>query len=323
MLRVFFQTAAIFVIIGFGYLLRRRRVIDATFNRQLSLLLVYVFYPALIVTSLLRNYTWTTLLDNWPLPAGSAMILFCGWLIGRFFRPLLRRQSQSTRAMFHFQCMSNNYSFLPIMLAAMLLGSDGVSRIIFSTLGAELMVWTLGVQTLTGRRAHRAEVLRNLLSLPMMAMLTGALLLCLNHYAAGVMERITDSTVGGGLRDMLNAALYRTGEATIPVSAVIVGSRMAGLDASHVFSRLVAGATLLRLIAIPAVATTLILLLPFPSEIRPVLLLVAAQPCAMASVSLAEAYDSDASFATATVLTTHIFSLLTIPLWLAAPWWNA
>ena len=42
--------------------------------------------------------------------------------------------------MFHFQCMINNYSFLPIMLAATLLDEKGVAQIIFSALGAELVV---------------------------------------------------------------------------------------------------------------------------------------------------------------------------------------
>ena len=36
------------------------------------------------------------------------------------------------------------------MLATTLLDEQGVAQIIFSALGAELVVWTLGLQALTG-----------------------------------------------------------------------------------------------------------------------------------------------------------------------------
>ncbi len=322
MLHLFFATAAIFVIISFGFLLRRRGLIDAPFNRQLSQLLVNVFYPALIVSSLTRNFTWPTLLRNWTLPAGSAMIMLTGWVVGVICLPLLRRQPPRTIGMFRFQCLINNYSFLPIMLAMLLLDEKGVARVIFSTIGAEAAVWILGVPVLTGGRATRRETLRNLLSLPLLAMMAGIALLLLLHMLPPEGAQILARPLCRNIVGMFDSALHMTGQATIPVSAVIVGARMAALEWHHIFTRLTACATVLRLLLIPAAATALILWLPFPAEVRPVLLIVAVQPCAMASVTLAEVYDSDASFAAATVLLTHIFALLTIPLWLAAPWFH-
>lgn len=322
MLHLFFATAVIFVIISFGCLMRLRRLIDAPFNRQLSLLLINVFYPALIVSSLTRNFTWSTLLRNWTLPAGSALIMLTGWAVGALCLPLLRRQPPRTTGMFRFQCMINNYSFLPIMLAALLLDEKGVSRIVYSTIGAEVAVWTLGVRVLTGGRAPRPELLRNLLSLPMLAMLTGIALLLLRHLLTSAGVGLDGLPLMANIAAMLDRALHMTGQATIPVSAVIVGARMAALEWRHIFTRLAACATALRLLLIPAAATAMILWLPFPSEVRPVLLIVAAQPCSMASVTLAEVYNSDAAFGAATVLLTHIFALLTIPLWLAAPWFR-
>ena len=80
MLDVFFKTACIFLISAAGFVLRRRNIIDTDFNRQLSLLQINVIYPALILSSQTRNFTWPTLLSNWPLPlTGSAMIMMVGW----------------------------------------------------------------------------------------------------------------------------------------------------------------------------------------------------------------------------------------------------
>jgi predicted permease len=322
MLRLFFATAAIFIIIFFGFLARRRGMIDAPFNRQLSLLLVNVFYPALIVSSLTRNFTWATLLSNWTLPAGSAMIMLTGWAIGTLCLPLLRRQPPRTVGMFRFQCMINNYSFLPIMLAMMLLDEQGVACVIFSTIGAEVAVWTLGVRVLTRGRVSRREMWHHLLSLPLTAMLAGSALLLTRHLLPAAGLALLERPLWSSILAMFDRALHMTGQATIPVSAVIVGARMAALERHHIFTRLTACATGLRLLLIPAAAMALIVWLPFPAAVRPVLLIVAAQPCSMASVTLAEVYDSDAPFAAATVLLTHAFALLTIPLWLAAPWFH-
>ncbi|MDD5706794.1 MAG: AEC family transporter [Kiritimatiellae bacterium] len=322
MLHVFFKTAAMFVVMFAGYAVRRRGLVDERFNRQLSLLLINVFFPSLIFESLTRNFTWRTLLSNWTLPAGSAMIMLIGWLVGLACRPALRHQPRATACAFHFQCLMNNYSFLPIMLASLMLDSSGVARIVFSTIGAELCLWTVGIQVLTGNRGTPAVALRNLISMPMLSMAAGGGVLLWRHYFPEVTQALCDGALTSGIASMLGDALRLAGQATIPVSAVIVGARMAGLNTTHLYSRPMAAIVVLRLAVIPALATLLIMLLPFPPDTRRVLLIIAAQPCAMASVTLAEVYDSDASFAAASVLLTHVFCLLTIPLWLAAPWWR-
>ena len=61
-----------------------------------------------------------------------------------------------------------------------------------------------------------------------------------------------------------------------------------------------------------------LLALPMPADVRRVLILIAVQPAAMASVTLAEAFNGDAEFSAAAILATHVLCLITIPLWLAA-----
>ena len=344
MLSVFFKTACIFLISAAGFILRRRGIIDTPFNRQLSLLQINVIYPALVLSSLTHNFTWTTLLANWTLPAGSALIMVIGWIVARLTLPLLRRESAETRGMFIFQCTINNYSFLPIMLAATLLNEMGVAQIIFSAIGAELVVWTLGIHALIGavsvpepvdggaaplsgwhRKAHAARALlgqlKHLRSMPLLAMAGGALWLLLRHHVGTTIDALTATPVGGDVAAMVAKALEMTGQATIPIAAIIVGSRIGEIQSKHIFTKPIMLTTGLRLAIIPALATALIFWLPFPAAIRPALLIVAAQPCSMASVMFGEAYRSDARFAASTVLVTHVLCLLTIPLWLSAPWW--
>lgn len=314
MFNVFLKTCSIFLVIFFGYMVRRRGLIDAPFNRQLALLLMNVFYPALIYSAIVKEFTLGEILQNWTLPAGSALIMGVGWAVGWAVRPGLRRVPEPTSRMFHFLCTMNNYSFLPIMLAAMFWGQTGVAMVVFSTLGAEVMVWTFGVQAVTGHRAGLRS-LRHLISMPMLAMAAafGTLVVraLLEHAGAEIQGPVAMPVLTMGL-----GTLTMTGAATIPVSAVIAGSRMAGLHPRQVVSPLMGLMVGLRLLLIPAVAVALLRVMPLAPEVREVLTVVAVMPCALASVSIAEVYHGDGEFAAASVLVTHLICLGSIPLWL-------
>lgn len=298
-----------------GYLLNRLKWLDVSFNRQLSLVMINIFYPCLIISSILRNFTWETLWQNWVAPLGTALILLIGWLVGRLAMPLLKERTEDTRRSFLFTCLMNNYSFLPILMAAALWGEGAVALIIFASLGAELCVWTLGVKTLTGGRLN-LKLVKDLFSLPMLALLTAFLLLAMRS----VCERHGCIPAAGGWLDELGRTVLETfrmaGAATIPASALVCGSRIAMLHPRRILTPLVAGACFLRLAAIPAVCIAVLLMVPLPGEVRNVLALIAVMPTAMVSVTFAEVYGGDADYSAAAVLVSHIVCLLTIPLWL-------
>ena len=318
MFTVFLRTSAIFLMMAFGFALRRRGRIDDEFNRQLSFVLVSVFYPALILASIVRNFTARALLANWTLPAGVFGVMLAGWAAGLACRPLLRQRPERTRRTFHFMCAVNNYSFLPIMVVASMWGDDAVARVAFSSLGAEVFVWTIGLQALTGHRVEPAA-LRHLLTMPMLA-LAGALAVLTAQaglHAAGFELAGRAPRAAAALGTLLNT-LHVTGQATIPVSAIICGARVASIRADHVLSPLMAGLAALRLAAIPALAIVLLRAAHLAPENYRVLAVIAVQPVAMASVTMSEIYDGDAGLAAAAVLVTHVLCLVTIPLWLRA-----
>lgn len=315
MLALFIKMLPLVLLTLAGYLLNRLRWIDAAFNRQLSLVMLNVFYPCLIISSIVRNFTLESLLRNWMMPVGTVFILVTGWLVGLVTLPLLRRQAEGTRRCFHFICLMNNYSFLPILMAAALWGEMAVALIIFSGLGSELCVWTLGIKALTGQKLDRRFLL-NLVSVPMVALMFAFSVLVIRTMCVryGVVL-----AAGSGTDELLKTLLETcrmAGGATIPASALICGSRIAMLHPGKLVSPLMAGTCVLRLVVIPALCIMGLSLMPLPLEVRRVLILIAVMPAAMASVTLAEAYGGDADFSAAAILTSHVLCLVTIPIWL-------
>lgn len=315
MLLLFIKMLPLILLTLAGYALFKLKVIDAAFNRQLSLVMLNVFYPCLIVSSIVRNFTLASLARNWMMPLGTVFILVTGWVVGYLTLPLLKRQTEGTRRCYHFICLMNNYSFLPILMAASLWGEKAIALIIFSGIGSELCVWTLGVKALTGQKLDRG-FLKNLFSVPMVALLGSCGVLVIRAACARL-----NAIPSGGAGDVLSTVLETcrmAGAATIPASALICGARIAMLHPSKLFSPLMAGTCVLRLAVIPALCIAGLLAVPLPAEVRRVLILIAVQPAAMASVTLAEAFGSDSDFSAAAILATHALCLVTIPLWLGS-----
>ena len=316
MLLLFIKMLPLILLTLAGYVLCRLKWIDATFNRQLSLVMLNVFYPCLIVSSIVRNFTWETLLQNWMMPVGTVFILVTGWLVGFATLPLLKKQDEATRRCYHFICLMNNYSFLPILMAAALWGEKAVALVIFSGLGSELCVWTLGVKALTGQKLDRG-FLKNLISVPMGALILSIALLALSSVACPRGFVPEEGTVARSFLTTLLETCRMAGGATIPASALICGARIAMLHPSKILSPLMAGISVLRLVVIPALCIAGLSLVPIPLDVRRVLILISVMPAAMASVTLAEAFGGDSDFSAAAILVTHALCLVTIPLWLA------
>ncbi len=319
MLAVFFRILAIFLVFAVGFLVRRRGSVDDPFIRQLSVLLMTVFYPCLIVHTLVRNLALAELRRLWMLPTGAGAIMLLGWALGALVLRLVPGGTAPRRRTVHFLCLMNNYSFLPLMLAASLWGGRGEALVVFSTLGPEVVVWTLGLQTLSGHRLGW-RTLQRLLSMPMLAIALSLSLLVLETWLPGSPLPARTSLPGSLARQFGETLLYTcglAGQATIPVSAVIAGMRMGSMRPHHLSPAPMAGIIALRLVAIPAVAIGLLWLLPLPVEVRGLLVVVATMPAALVSVPMAEVYQGDPEFAAAAVLATHTACLATIPVWLA------
>ncbi|OPZ93145.1 MAG: Membrane transport protein [candidate division TA06 bacterium ADurb.Bin417] len=307
-IKILLRVFSIFLMIMLGAIARRRGILDSEATRRLALSVTNFFYPAMIFSSLVRNFDLASLLRNWTLPAGTIMIMLLGYLVGLAALRVLDFEKPAEGHAFHFQCTINNYSFLPLPIILLFWGNAGVAGLLFSSLGSEISVWTFGVLALTGNRLRR-DSLRNLLSLPMLSIAAAILTIVVRDFPAA-----------GSLPAEAAAALMNVldlfGKATVPLAMFQVGSRISELTPRHLFTLNQFYVVLLRLTLIPALALILLFSLPLDPLPRLVLGMVAIMPGAIASVVLSDVYGADREFAASSVMATHLFSLLTIPAWM-------
>ncbi len=311
--QIFVRILSIFLIILAGTVARKRSILTDKTITSMAVCVTNFFYPALIISSITSNFTIKSLISHWTLPAGTILIMFTGYIIGMIFSGFLTFESEKQKNTFLFQCTINNYVFLPLPIIAMLLGETGVGFLIFSSFGSELSVWTIGILGLTGNRTERKNI-KNLMSAPIFALIFSIALVFARDTFSGTpvfSNRLLREIVAG-----FAGSIDIFGKATVPLALFTAGGRMYNLSMKHIKKQVQFWVNFLRLIFIPAAACALLTVLPVSREIFMVLAVVSIMPAAIASVILSEAYGADTDFASSSVLTTHIFSLLTIPAWL-------
>jgi predicted permease len=115
------------------------------------------------------------------------------------------------------------------------------------------------------------------------------------------------------------SAVHSLGATAIPLGLILTGATFADhmrdlSSNSRALSTF--GACLLRLGIFPVLMLALARWLPCPVELRRVILIQAAMPCAVIPVILSKLYGGDPASSLRIILITSALGLLTIPFWL-------
>jgi len=308
---IFLKILPVFLIILLGFFARQKGFIGMSTIKEISVTITKFFYPALIFSSFLKNFNADELINGWQLPLGTLILMFSGYLAGISISKFLKFKDDKEKDTFRFQCTINNYSFLPMTIIIVLLGEKRIPELILSTFGSEISVWTFGILALTGNRIKK-DSFKNLLSVPMIAILLSVLLIFLRDK--------TGISVGNEyLKVFFSSILISVdllGKVTVPLALFIAGCRMGDIKVKGIVNLKNAILVFLRLFLIPAFAILLFNIAGFDKDVRSILSIVAIMPTAIASIVLSEAYGADSEYAATTTFLTFLISFFTIPLWL-------
>jgi predicted permease len=294
--------------LGLGFALESRGYFPARFKAWTAMGLINIFYPSLILATLLLKLNAAALASIWILPFLMALILLLGLGLGIRLEDHVGLQDDSQKRSFRFLSLLPNYSYLPLMVAQALWGDDGITLVVIAGVGADLVLWTVGVPQIMKQR--RMNLRRLFINPPLLALIVALILLQAPFDAwRHPMEPVL-------------LFLRRIGSVTIPASMLLLGAHLAR-PTSDQQPRKAHGVLLgLRLLLIPACLSLLFALWPdlLPALPRQVLLLIATMPGAIIAVVLSEAYDASPDFAARHILLGHLLWIVTGPFWL---WINA
>ena len=150
---VLLKIASMFLIMALGWVARRRAYITDEACQVLSRLLVDMIFPALVFTQMLRTVDPQVLREGWFVPILGAAVIVIAKVVGQLGMPLFRHKGAIATAV--FLVAMPNWVFFPLPIVEKLFGDAGVRDVLLCNVGAQLMLWTIGIWTLRGTMARK------------------------------------------------------------------------------------------------------------------------------------------------------------------------
>lgn len=309
---VWSRLAVLAAVLYAGWLARRRRWLGESATRVLSRLCTDVFFPCLTFTQMLR------IIGRRPITEQSLLLLVGAALIGVAILaafPLTRGISAASRRTAWLAVSVPNWIFLPLPIAALVYGPDGVATVLLVNVAAQFFLWSVCVAILRGFRSTLREGWIRALNPGLIATVAGAAIALANPESIGWFER--PGWIGYGLGLAATA-----GTLTIPLSMLVTGSQLGALSPGLRLDAALQRVLWARLIVVPAISVVLLwvlaFVLPLSSAMWRTAVLIAAMPVALSGGVLVERYGGDRELMSRAILMTTSAALATVPLFLLA-----
>ena len=292
------QIAQLFLALGMGWLLVRSGKARAEDSRHLSIVALYLINPCVIITSYQIDFT-TDMVQGMLLSLGAAISIHAVmFLLTALLRRPLHLSPVEQASVIYSNCVN-----LLIPVVAAILGKE---MLLFTSMYMMVqisMLWSHCRMLLSGERKIS---LRNIFgNLNVISMLIGLLLFLLRIRLPGLLQGAMES-VGGMLG---------------PISMVIIGMLMGGVDLRRLVR--IPGiwkVVFLRLIAYPLVILCILRysgiasLVPGGADILLISLLAACAPSGTMVTQLAQVYGGDGEYASAISVISTLLCICTMPL---------
>ena len=288
------QIAVLFVFIIIGYLLRKFNILPDSSAAVLSKLIMWVFLTSMAFKTFAVNFTVQNLRENMGYLAAGAVcavvMFFVGNILGEKFGKI-----PVTKAIYKYSFVVPNTGYMGYPIVSGLFGEEALCHFMVFAIPLLIITYTWGAAVLTGGGKISAKSLKN----PMLI---------------GMLLGIIFGLIGIPVPDLPMQILTSASNCMAPCAMILAGIVVAKKPLVKAFSHPRAyWASLIRLIAIPAIIMIVFRLLNVDKDIMTLGTLAYAMPMGMNTIVFTEANGMDSSAGTSTVMISHTLSVLTIP----------
>jgi predicted permease len=296
---IFEQILILFLILMAGFAARNWRIIDDTVTKGLSSLLLKLAVPALIIDSLQRSFSRELLWESGQILVIS-LCVYAGSILFALLVGRLPGTKEEDLGVVRFATVFSNVGFMgyPVVLAV--LGQESLFHAAVFNLPFNFLSFTVGILLITGGSSQKHNLnWRVFLNPALVAVAVGFLLFLFSI----------------NLPHALGETIRQVGSLTTPLSMIVVGSTLYGMQWRDVFGNWVIYlVSAVRLILAPLVVWGILGRFVHNPLLVSVPVLLIAMPVAVNSVLFAEEYDANSKLASQVVFLSTLLSILTIPL---------
>ena len=289
------QTVIAFILIGLGWVCRRRNVFDLSFQRGMASLVLTVALPSKLVS-----------VANIPIADVGidrivvfCTIVFCYFVSMLVVLNLVARRLPLTdllKKQVPILIIFPSSAFLGIPIISALYQEAGVFLMGLFAIFYSMFQYTYGIGIYTGiKRENFVKLIKTPL---LIASLTMIVLFVFQITLPSVIQR----------------SLSTVGAMAVPMSLIVVGGTIAQHSVLRVLQgKLQYGIAFVRLILVPLTAILIFYLLGIDSMVAIILSLVFSLPTSSTSAVIADQYSGDSLFASVCVVHSFLMFLVTVP----------
>lgn len=295
------QILVLFIIIGVGFILRKKNFINKEINKGLSNLLMDITLPALIISSLAIKINHR-LIHNIKLITILSIIIYLAVI---FFTKIIVNHlslSSEKKTVFRFLIVFGNVGYMGYPILNAIYPKYGIFYGVFNNLVFNILIWTFGIYIFTKDQSNNKIQWNKLFNNGIIAIVIGIILL------------LTDYK----LPKPISEAIEIIGNMTFPLSMLVIGYSIGEVKIINMFkNKHLILLSFLKLLFIPFIIYISLNLFQFPPIITTISIILFAMPAAASGVIFAERFEGDYKFAAEGIILTVLLSLFTIPLFIS------
>lgn len=292
---VFFQMLALLLMIGAGYFMTKKGMLDEHTNNQMSDMIVQIFNPLLVLASAASSVGQVSM-DAMKLAGGIAVGMFAAFIAaGKLLAPFFDKDREQ-RKIFQLMFVFSNVGFIGIPVISSIFGTEYVVYVTEFMLVYTLVFYTYGIALMDGKLT-----------------------------AASIRAMINPGTVSGllamaiiifsiQLPDFLKTAVTYLGNVTSPMALVAVGFALAQSDLKKIFGqpRLYVF-SVIKLLLFPLLLLPLLRLVLGGSDLLAVCMVMFGMPVGNMPLILGNQRGLNVTACSAAIILSTVLCVLTVP----------
>jgi len=293
--------AFLFSLIAIGFILAKLDVIPKNTESVLSKLENFIFMPALVMGTFIKNFTFNNIKNYSSLLFGSIVVLLAAIAVSMLAVRLCTNDKYLQNIYLYGLCFSN-FGFMGIAVVNALFPSISFEYILFTiVLWIGIYAWGAPVLLMgsVGEKVSFVQRLKNFANPMFIGMAIGMLIGLVNIPVPGFI---------GNLVDSLGACMS-------PLAMLLTGMTVARSKLGEILKiKSIYVISAIRLIIYPGIFLVLAYFLPMSRTFVICTLCSLAMPLGLNTIVIPAAYGKDTKVASGMALVSHLLSCLTIPL---------
>lgn len=297
---VYNQIAILFLLIIFGYIFGKVKIISEEMISNLSKFILDLALPSLIISAMMIPRTAEKFKGSLIMLIIAFSTYAGSYIIAKITSKIIKPPKEH-RGIFEFSLIFSNVGFMGFPVIATIFGQEPVFYAVIYNAAFVLLVYTLGISLVNTSEEKVDFSIRSLINTGVIASIVGYILFAL---AVPVPE-------------VIKGVFSLVGNTTTPLSMLLIGAMLSTLPINKMFNNWrIYIIAFIRLFVLPLI--TFFVFKPILGadniELVGVAVIIAGMPVAANAALIAQEYAGDPEVASQCVFISTLFSIISIPM---------